>query len=214
MVDGERLTSAAKSIWHGVRPAGVKAAQIIRPADFAYVGGVVDVRGRINGRPAADVQLAYGQGVNPRQWADIDLRPADDGSGAVSGRWDTAALSGVYTLKLTAVFDDGSSDVDTRLVTLDNTAPSIEIRTSDAVEAIEYPAQTVVSLVADASDNLTIARVEFYHNDELLGIDREWPYGFEYDIAGVGAEVFRARVFDQVGNSAASDITVQIVRSP
>ena len=196
------------------RPAGVKAAQITRPADFAYVGGVVDVRGRINGRPAADVQLAYGQGVNPREWADIDLRPADDGSGAVSGRWDTAALSGVYTLKLTAVFDDGSSDVDTRLVTLDNTAPSIEIRTSDAVESIEYPAQTVVSLVADASDNLTIARVEFYHNDELLGIDREWPYGFEYDIAGVGAEVFRARVFDQVGNSAASDITVQIVRSP
>ena len=196
------------------RPTGLKAAQIVRPADFAYVGGVVDVRGRINGRPAADVQLAYGQGANPREWAGVDLRPADDGSGAVAGRWDTAALSGVYTLKLTAVFDDGGSDVDTRLVTLDNTAPSIEIRTSSAADVIEYPAQTVVSLVADASDNLTIARVEFYQNDELLGIDREWPYGFEYDIAGVGVEVFRARVFDQVGNSAASDITVQIVRSP
>ena len=196
------------------RPTGIRAVQITRPADFAYAGAAVDIRGRINDRQAADVQLAYGQGVNPREWVEIDSQPADDGSGAISARWDTAALSGVYTLKLTAVFDDGSSDADTKLVTLDNTAPSIEIRTSDAVDAIEYPAQTVVSLVADASDNLTIARVEFYHNDQLLGIDREWPYGFEYDIRRVGTEVFSARVFDQVGNSAASALTVQIVRSP
>ena len=195
------------------RPPGIKAVQITRPADFAYVGGVVDVGGQIYDRPAADMQLTYGQGVNPREWVDIDLWPADD-SGAVLGRWDTAALSGVYTLKLTAVFDDGSSDADTKLVTLDSTAPSIEIRTSAAVHTIEYPAQTVVSLVADASDNLIVERVEFYHNDQLLGIDREWPYGFEYDIRRVGAEVFSARVFDQVGNSAASALTVQIVPSP
>ena len=196
------------------RPPGLKAVRITRPADFAYVGGVVDVGGQIYGRPAADMQLAYGQGVNPREWVDIDLWPADDGGGAVLGRWDTAALSGVYTLKLTAVFDDGSSDADTKLVTLDNTAPSIEIRTSTAVHTIEYPAQTVVSLVADARDNLTIERVEFYHRGQLLGIDREWPYGFEYDIRRVGTEDFSARAFDQVGNRAASALTVQIVHSP
>ena len=83
----------------------------------------------------------------------------------------------------------------------------------DETNTIRYPAQTVIALVADASDNLTIDRVEFYQNGELLGIDREWPYGFEYDITSVGTEIFSAVVFDQVGNNAQSDLVVEIVRS-
>ncbi len=195
------------------RPQAIRAVQITHPTDFAYVAAVVDIRASIHDPQPADVQLAYGQGVNPRQWLEIDARLADDGSGAISGRWDARALNGVYTLKLTAVFDDGSSAADTKLVTLDNTAPLIDLRTSDAVHTIEYPTQTVVSLVADVSDNLTIERVEFYQNDQLLGIDREWPYGFEYDIRRIGTEVFSAQVFDQVGNSASAELTVQIVPS-
>ena len=188
--------------------AGVEAVQILQPADFAYVGGRVDIRALVN--EAADAQLAYGQGVNPREWTPIEAVPADEGGATLAASWDTAGLSGVYTLRLTAAL--GAAD--TKLVTLDNTAPSINLRISDGGDMIEYPTQTVVSLVAAARDNLTIERVEFYQNGELLGIDREWPYGFEYDIGGVGTEVFRARVFDQVGNSASSEITVQILGSP
>ena len=191
-----------------------QAVQIDEPQDFAYVGGAVAVRGSINAPDAASAaghQLSYGQGVNPREWFAIESRLA---AGIITGSWDTTALNGVYTLRLSADFADGSSAADTKLVSLDNIPPMIELRTSSALNTIAYPQQTVVSLVADASDNLTIERVEFYHNDTLLGIDREWLYGFEYEISQPGTEVFRAQVFDRVGNTASADLTVQIVRQP
>jgi len=195
------------------RPEVLKAVQILQPADFAYVGGTVDVRGSIDDPNIDYFQLAYGQDVNPREWLEIGGQRRDYAQGASLGTWNTAGLNGVYTLQFTVVFTDGSIDTDTKLVTLDNTAPNLTLRTGDSINTVRYPAQTVISLVADATDNLTIERVEFYQNGQLLGIDREWPYGFDYDITSVGTEVFSAVVFDQVGNNAQSDLTVEIIRS-
>ena len=195
------------------RPQVLKAVQILQPADFAYVGGVVDIRGSIDDPNIDYYQLAYGKDVNPRQWLQIGEPQRNYAQGTSLGTWDTAGLNGVYTLQFTVVFTDGSIDIDTKLVTLDNTAPNLNLLTGDGTTNIRYPAQTVISLLADASDNLTIDRVEFYQNGELLGIDREWPYGFEYDITSVGTEIFSAVVFDQVGNNSQADLTVEITRS-
>ena len=96
-------------------------------------------------------------------------------------------------------------------MTLDNTAPVVELLTSDGHTTISDSTQGVISLLADARDNLTIERVEFYRNEELLGIDREWPYGFEYEFAGIGTLNFAAKVFDQVGNSARSELRLLVV---
>ena len=70
--------------------------------------------------------------------------------------------------------------------------------------------QRSVSFLADASDNLTIDRVAFYQADALLGIDRDWPYGIEAAVEGVGEVVFRAVAFDQVGNRAESVVVVLV----
>lgn len=195
------------------RPEVLKAVQILQPADFAYVGGAVDVRGSIDDPNIDYFQIAYGKDVNPAQWFEIGGQQRNYSPGTSLGTWDTSGLNGVYTLQFTVVFTDGSIDLDTKLVTLDNTPPSVVLRTGDTVNTIRYPAQTVISLVADATDNLTIERVEFYQNGELLGIDREWPYGFDYDISSVGTEIFSAVVFDQVGNNSQADLSVEIVRS-
>jgi Bacterial Ig domain len=195
------------------RPQVLKAVQILQPADFAYVGGIMDIRGSIDDPNIDYYQLTYGQDVNPREWFEIGGQQRDYTPGTSLGTWDTAGLNGVYTLQFTVVFTDGSIDTDTKLVTLDNTAPTLTLLTGDGVTTIRYPAQAAISLLADASDNLTIDRVEFYQNGELLGIDTEWPYGFEYDITSVGTELFSAVVFDQVGNNSQSDLTVEIVRS-
>ena len=195
------------------RPEVLKAVQILQPADFAYVGGIIDIRGSIDDPNIDYYQLQYGQDVNPRQWFQIGEQQRNYSQGTSLGTWDTSGLNGVYTLQFTVVFTDGSIDHDTKLVTLDNTAPSLNLLTGDGTTTIRYPAQTVISLLADASDNLTIDRVEFYQNGELLGIDREWPYGFEYNITSVGTEIFSAVVFDQVGNNSQSDLTVEITRS-
>lgn len=195
------------------RPEVLKAVQILQPADFAYVGGTVDIRGSIDDPNMDYYQLAFGQDVNPREWLGIGEQQTTYAPGTSLGTWDTSGLNGVYTLRFTVVFTDGSIDLDTKLVTLDNTPPTLNLLTGDGTSTIRYPAQTVVSLIADAADNLTIDRVEFYQNGTLIGIDREWPYGFELDITSVGTEVFSAVVFDQVGNNAQADLTVDIVRS-
>ena len=67
-----------------------------------------------------------------------------------------------------------------------------------------------MSLQADVSDNLTIDRVEFFHDGELLGEDRVWPYGYEYELEGAGEYVFIAIAYDQVGNRAASELALLI----
>lgn len=195
------------------RPEVLQAVQILQPADFAYVGGVLDVRGIIDDPTFEYFQLAYGQDVNPREWIEIGGQQRDYASDMSLGVWDTTGMNGVYTLQLTVVFADGSVDTDTKLVTLDNTPPSIQLRTGDELNSIRYPEQSVISLVADASDNLTIERVEFYHNGELLGIDREWPYGFDYAVLDTGTEAFSVVVFDQVGNNAQSDLMIEITAS-
>ena len=89
----------------------------------------------------------------------------------------------------------------------------VDVRSSDGRTTFVYPAQEVISLLADASDNLTIERVEFYESGELLRVDRQWPFGLEHQIAGAGQLRFSARVFDQVGNSATSQLTVSVVES-
>ena len=184
--------------------AEAPVAQLLQPPDFAYVGGLVEIAGSINAEGALRYALEYGAGVNPQEWIEIIGVSAPATSVDLRSAWDTTELHGVYTLKLTALMDDGRTFTDTRQVTLDNTPPTVELRMSDGASEVKYPAERVISLLAEASDNLSIDRVEFYQDAELLGVDRDWPYGFEYEILGAGALNFVALAFDQVGNSADS----------
>ena len=190
---------------------GNRPVRLTSPADYAYVGATVDIAGS-NSRVGAETWLLeYGSEVNPARWFTIGERRTVDESGAIAATWQTALLSGIHTLRLTVTFTDGTIETDSKLLTFDNTPPSVKLRTGDSASEIQYPAQKVVSLLAEVSDNLTIERVEFYRNEELLGEDRDWPYGYEYPLDSLGEIVFRALAFDQVGNRAASELVVSIV---
>ena len=195
------------------RPEVLKAVQILQPDDFAYVGGNVDIRGTIETSDFQYYQLAYGQGLNPQEWLEIGGQQTAFNPGTSLGIWDTTLLEGVYTLRLTVVLNDGTLDNDFTLVTIDNGAPSLELVANEAGYIFRYPAESLIPLVANVTDNLAIDRVEFYHNGNLIGTDREWPYGFEFEITRTGLEIFRAVAYDQVGNLAAEEITVEVVRS-
>ena len=188
-----------------------RAVRLTLPREYAYVGGVVEIAGSINEADADRFLLEYGEGVNPHSWVNIAAENNFDAPLEFKSRWDTAGLHGVYTLRLTSQSADGQRFLDTVQVTLDNTAPVVELLTSDGHTTISESTQGVISLLADARDNLTIERVEFYRNEELLGIDREWPYGFEYEFSGDGTLNFAAKVFDQVGNSARSELRLLVV---
>lgn len=194
-----------------VRTEDVRSALLTEPSDYAYVGGIVEISGSISEVGVVHYLLESGVGVNPPDWTELASRTNIIAPLEISVNWDTADLHGVYTLRLTVDFADGRIVTDTKQVTLDNTPPAVTLRTSDGLATIAYPEQEVISLLADASDNLTIERVEFYQDGNLLGFDREWPYGFEFDIDRVGALSFIARVYDQVGNAARSELQVAVV---
>jgi len=183
-----------------------KAVWLKAPADFAYVGAQVDVQGKINRPGALSWRLEYGAEVNPDSWIAISESQRIEADGELQAAWETALLSGIHTLRLMVDFADGSQESDSKLLTFDNTPPAVTLGSSE--ESIRVG--ETLTLVADARDNLTIERVEFYRGDELLGIDRDWRYSWDIALAESGEELFRALAFDQVGNRAQSTLSIRI----
>lgn len=197
------------------RPDVVRAVELFIPSDFAYVGSTVDVRGSVDvsQQSLTQVQLSYGQGLNPSQWFNVgDAQPTFT-PGTSLGLWDTAGLDGIYTLQLAATFADGTRDTDFVQVTIDNVPPVITLQAgAEPNQLFRTPSEAVIPIIASVSDNLAINRVEFYHDGTLLATDSDWPYGIEFRIEGVGLETFTATVFDQVGNISEASVTAEVIR--
>ncbi len=69
-----------------------------------------------------------------------------------------------------------------------------------------------IEIVAEASDpDGTVARVNFYANDHLIGTVKQSPYKFVWDGIPAGKFVIVAKAFDQFGTSSKSDPATLIV---
>ena len=183
-----------------------KPVRFISPADYSYAGATVEIAAVVQRAGARGWQLEYGAEVNPDRWFQIGERQTIGEDGEIAATWETALFSGIYTLRLSVSFDDGSVESDTRLLTFDNTPPALKLSASQRTAEEERR----LSLMAEVSDNLTIARVEFYREGELLGEDRDWPYGYELEAGAAGEIAFVAIAYDQVGNRAASELVLQV----
>lgn len=196
------------------RPELFSSVQILQPQPFAYVGGVVDIRGTLDPTNMQYYQLAYGEGPNPAQWIQIGERQTTFQRGASLGRWDTLGLpSGLYNILLTVVRGDNSRETAPVQVTVDNTPPTISLSAGEPGKVYRWPQDTQVTLTAEVQDDYSVSRVEFYHNGQQLGADESWPYGFAWNITRTGTETFSAIAVDAVGNTASADITVEISRA-
>jgi membrane peptidoglycan carboxypeptidase len=189
------------------------SVQILQPERFAYVGGVVDIRGSLVPNDMQFYTLSYGQGLNPTEWIQIGEQQTAFTRGSTLGTWDTSGLDGLYNLQLRVVLNDNSVDTDIVPVTIDNASPVVTLIAGAPGQVFRFPVDSVIPLVAEVQDNLAIARVEFYHNGQLLGVDAEWPYGFDWDITQTGSETFTAVAFDAVGNQSSGEIAVEITRA-
>jgi membrane peptidoglycan carboxypeptidase len=193
-------------------PELLSSVQILQPAQFAYVGGKVDVRGTLDPANMQFFQLSYGQGPNPTEWFQIGERQTEFRPGTTLGSWDTTGLNGLYNILLTVQRNDNTAETKTVQITIDNTPPTIALSAGEPGKIYSLPGDSVVSLTADVQDTYSINRVEFYHNGQFLGSDTQWPYGFDWKITQTGTENFNAVAFDAVGNQATSDATVEITR--
>ncbi|HEX8435936.1 Ig-like domain-containing protein [Archangium sp.] len=125
--------------------------------------------------------------------------------------WNTAGVTeGAHVL--TARAFDSSGNVGTSAevaVTVDNTAPTV---------ALGAPGQNahvggLVQVSATASDNLGVARVEFYVDGTLLDADTSAPHGTSWNSAVVaeGTHSLTVKAYDAAGNvgtSSAVGVTV------
>jgi len=180
--------------------ASQPALQLTAPSDFAYVGATVEIAGRINRPGAQRWRLEYGADVNPSQWTPITESAVTSEPSTITSTWHTAQLNGTYSLRMTGSFADHSQYADTILLTIDNKPPQLALTLRDA--SANAGRQV---LQADASDNLSVERVEFYVDDELLAIDQEFPYGTALP-ANLQNALLRALAYDRVGNRSVSQL--------
>jgi subtilisin family serine protease len=69
-----------------------------------------------------------------------------------------------------------------------------------------------VSVAANATDNVGVARVEFYVDGNLKNTDSTLPYSWSWDSTTVanGSHAISAKAFDAAGNSALDSVTVTV----
>ncbi len=194
------------------RPDLIRSTVILEPTVLAYVGGVVEVRGSLDGENLQYYQLAYGEGLNPTEWIAITQQETTYTPGQVLGRWDTTALNGLYNLRLLAVLKDNSLDPYIIQVTVDNTAPTLTLTAGESGQAFTFLGDRVIPLTVVAQDDIAIDRVEFYANGEFIGIDDTFPFGYDHPITRVTSEAFKAVVFDAAGNVAEAELQVEVTR--
>ena len=91
----------------------------------------------------------------------------------------------------------------------DTTSPAVSI-TAPASGATVIGSTTVT---ASASDNVGVARVEFYANETLQSSDNSAPYSFDWNtlLLTDGPYILKAVAYDAAGNSApSSNVTVTV----
>jgi hypothetical protein len=194
-------------------PRILDTAQIFQPAQFAQVGGQVEVRGRLDAPLTSRFQLAYGAGRNPNAWIDIGSPQTSVPANGILGTWDTTGLEGIYSLLLTVEMVDGTSQSAAVQVTVDNTPPTITLTAGTEGQVFRFPADRVIPLDADARDNLAMRAVEFYADGEYIGAVEQFPFAFNWTIQGTGEIVFSAIAIDQVGNRSETSLRVNVGRS-
>jgi subtilisin family serine protease len=120
--------------------------------------------------------------------------------------WNTTtAADGAHTLYAVA-FDAAGNSTGSAVanVTVDNLAPTVSL-TAPAYGSVV--SGSAVALTANATDNVAVAKVEFYLDSNiLLGADTTAPYSFNWNSTTYpsGAHTLYAVATDTAGNPAAS----------
>lgn len=86
--------------------------------------------------------------------------------------------------------------------------PSVNI--TNPVNGSTIRKNSIVNITAEAFDNVAVARVEFYINDNLLCLDAAAPYSCSWNVPKRPRVKYTitAKAFDTSGNTASSSVSV------
>ncbi|WPB82347.1 Ig-like domain-containing protein [Archangium violaceum] len=177
------------------------------PANGATIGGLVTLSAN-----ASDASSS----ISKVEFLVDGTLIATDTSWPYSFSWNTPSVaSGSHTLTARATDAQGNVATSTPVsVTVDNAAPAVAL-TSPASGAT---LNGVISLQAEASDDIGVTRVEFLRNGLLVGSDTTAPFSVDWDSTteADGSHTLTARAYDaanKVTTSAAVTVTTSQIPS-
>ena len=156
-------------------------------------------------------------GVESVAFAVDGVTKCTDTAAAYSCSWDSAtAANGSHTLRATARDAAGNTQSHSVSVTVDNpvpdtTLPSVSL-TSPAGGAT---VSGTTAVAAGASDNVGVAKVEFYIDGSLRASDTTSPYSYSWNTttSSNGSHTVMARAYDAANNSRSASRTVTVSNS-
>ena len=165
----------------GPTPASGDVA-ILNPDPHAYVHGQVPIEGNARGGGFQFYRLQYGEGLDPSAWIQIGADHHNSVDHGLLEVWDTGQLAGLYTLQLLVMRHDGGVHAEAIQVTVDNAPPKVEVvyPWPDKVYVMED--DEWVSMQAEAADNVSMDRVEFYLDDSFFAENTVPPYNVKWTI--------------------------------
>ena len=196
---------------------------ITAPGLFSAVHGTVSIRGTAAGEELASWSIQVGAGINPQQWVQVGATGEKPVYAGLLASWDTRSLpDGLYAVRLLVVRKDARVESAVIQVTVDNTAPQVEVSYPLAGAEVKPGIGGALILQAQAEDSAGLDRVEWWLDETLAG-SRNREEGQDLAGGGVlfslpwtartGAHVLVVKVYDLAGNAAESgEIEFTVVR--
>jgi membrane peptidoglycan carboxypeptidase len=181
------------------------------PAPFEVLRGSVQIEGSAAPEAFVSYRLQYGQGLNPTRWVQVGEDEGEEVESGRLGRWDTAGLSGLYTLQLLVLREEGRVATAAVPVTIDNAAPVVAVLTPEAGAEITLRSREEVIIEVSVADNLGVNRVEVFVDRRMVATLVDAPYSTRWVPGEVGEHRVFARAYDLAGNLAETETVTFVV---
>ncbi|MBI1800496.1 MAG: hypothetical protein HYR71_02565 [Chloroflexi bacterium] len=150
---------------------------IIKPVAYGYVHGLAPVIGNAKAGSFNFYRLEFGSGLDPTAWTQIGGDHHNQVDGGQLEVWDTTGLAdGLYTLQLTVVEGNGNRKQSSAQVNVDNKPPTVKLLNPSPNEIYIMEDKEWVNIQADARDNVSMDRVEFFLDGKSIGFNTVAPY--------------------------------------
>jgi hypothetical protein len=157
---------------------------IISPRPYEYIKGGQVITGNAKADSFQLYRLEVGKGLNPAGWKQLGHDYNNQVENAPLEYWDTAAEEeGLYTLQLTIVKGDQGIERKAVQVTVDNTPPTVEIINPEPDKLYRMEDDLWINMQADAVDNFSMNRVEFFIDNTKIGESTVSPYTWRWNIS-------------------------------
>jgi len=179
-------------------------AHITSPENFSYLTGIVDITGAATGTGFSSYRLQVGEGLNPQTWLQIGEDHTKRIREGVLETWDTTGYDGLYALQLIVRRNSQEIETATIQVAIDNTPPTLTALSPLPDESYQRSENGQINFQIRPEDNIGIAQVQWWIDDQLLGQRTQAPYS-TFITLEPGEYHLIVQVFDLAGNVTRAD---------